>query len=187
MMGSCVIVGLRRLKTALRIALRDVVVNGIAQSVLVPRQVRGLILRPFGIRLGRARMEGRGFIGTGRLCVGSGSYLNYGCFLDPSAGITIGERVSIGPECMFITSSHDIGSTRDSRTSRLPGTEVKAGIVVESDVWLGARVTILPGVRIGAGCVVGAGAVVVSDCDSDGLYVGVPARRVKDLQLVSPI
>jgi acetyltransferase-like isoleucine patch superfamily enzyme len=30
-------------------------------------------------------------------------------------------------------------------------------------------------------CVVAAGAVVTGDCEPDGLYAGVPARRVRDL------
>jgi maltose O-acetyltransferase len=40
---------------------------------------------------------------------------------------------------------------------------------------------VLPGVTIGAGCAVAAGAVVTADCEPDGLYAGVPARRVRDL------
>ena len=37
------------------------------------------------------------------------------------------------------------------------------------------------GVTVGDGCVLAAGAVVTGDCEPDGLYAGVPARRVKDL------
>jgi len=38
-----------------------------------------------------------------------------------------------------------------------------------------------PGVSIAPGGVIGAGAVAASDTEPDGLYVGVPARRIKDL------
>ena len=38
-----------------------------------------------------------------------------------------------------------------------------APIVVEDDVWLGARVIVLAGVTIGAGSCVGAGSVVTDD------------------------
>lgn len=32
-----------------------------------------------------------------------------------------------------------------------------------------------------SGCVIGAGALVKNSCESNGLYVGIPARRIKDL------
>jgi acetyltransferase-like isoleucine patch superfamily enzyme len=40
---------------------------------------------------------------------------------------------------------------------------------------------IMPGVEVGPGCVVAAGAVVIKDCEPNGLYAGVPAKRVRDL------
>lgn len=45
------------------------------------------------------------------------------------------------------------------------------------------RAMLLPGVTVGKGCVVAAGAVVAADCAPNGLYGGVPARRIKDLDL----
>jgi len=36
-------------------------------------------------------------------------------------------------------------------------------VVIEDDVWIGARVIILPGVTIHKGAIVGAGAVVTKD------------------------
>jgi maltose O-acetyltransferase len=36
-------------------------------------------------------------------------------------------------------------------------------------------------VTVGEGCVIGAGAVLLSSTDKNALYVGVPARKVKDL------
>jgi maltose O-acetyltransferase len=36
-------------------------------------------------------------------------------------------------------------------------------------------------VTVGDGCVIAAGAVVAKDCEPNGLYVGVPARRARDL------
>ena len=48
-------------------------------------------------------------------------------------------------------------------------------------IWLGARVVVLPGVQVAPGCIVGAGAVVTRDTEPDGVYVGVPARRIRDL------
>ncbi len=47
--------------------------------------------------------------------------------------------------------------------------------------WIGLGVTILPGVHIGRGCVIGAGSLVTKDTEENSLYVGSPARKVRDL------
>ena len=54
-------------------------------------------------------------------------------------------------------------------------------INIEDGVWIGAEVIILPGITIGSGCVIGAGSVVAKDTEKDSLYVGIPARKVKNL------
>ncbi len=38
----------------------------------------------------------------------------------------------------------------------------------------------MPGVTIGDGCLVATGAVVAKDLEPNGLYAGVPAKRIKD-------
>jgi acetyltransferase-like isoleucine patch superfamily enzyme len=55
-----------------------------------------------------------------------------------------------------------------------------APITLGEDIWLGANVTIVPGVSVADGCVIGAGAVVTKDTQPMGVYMGVPARRVRD-------
>ena len=39
----------------------------------------------------------------------------------------------------------------------------------------------MPGVTISKGCVIGAGALVKESTEPNGLYVGCPAKRVKEL------
>ncbi len=52
-------------------------------------------------------------------------------------------------------------------------------VVIEDDVWIGSRVTILPGVTIGRGSVVGAAAVVTKDVPPYSVVAGNPAKVVK--------
>ena len=57
----------------------------------------------------------------------------------------------------------------------------KAGpITLVEDVWICANVTITANVRIARGCVIGANAVLTHDTEPMGVYVGVPARRLRD-------
>ena len=77
---------------------------------------------------------------------------------------------------MIITGAHALAGP-DERVGRL----TPRPVVVGAGAWLGAGVLVLPGVTIGSGCVVGAGAVVVRDCAPNGLYLGSPAVRIRDL------
>ncbi|WP_235508741.1 DapH/DapD/GlmU-related protein [Terrabacter sp. Root85] len=52
-------------------------------------------------------------------------------------------------------------------------------IHIEEDVFLGARVIVLPGVTIGRGAAVGAGSVVARDVPPGAVVVGNPAKLVK--------
>jgi acetyltransferase-like isoleucine patch superfamily enzyme len=54
-------------------------------------------------------------------------------------------------------------------------------VVIEDDVWIGAKASILPGVRIGRGAIVGTGAVVNKDVPPFTVVAGVPAKIVKEL------
>lgn len=110
--------------------------------------------------------------------IGEGSYINYGVYFDDNAPVTLGRNVAVGPNTMFVTASHTIGPSEH----RIMGEGDAMGpITVGDGTWIGARVTVLPNVTIGKGCVIAAGAVVTRDCEDDGLYMGVPARRVRDL------
>ena len=52
-------------------------------------------------------------------------------------------------------------------------------VIIEDDVWIGARVTILPGVHIGKGSVLGAGSVITADVPPYAVVGGNPARVLK--------
>ena len=54
-------------------------------------------------------------------------------------------------------------------------------IIIGSDIWIGARVTILSDVKINDRVVVGAGSLVNKNLESGYLYVGTPAVRKKKL------
>ncbi len=61
------------------------------------------------------------------------------------------------------------------------GKTIYGSIKIGNGCWVGANAIILPGVTIGDGVVIGAGSVVTKNCDSDCLYAGIPARKIKSL------
>jgi len=96
-------------------------------------------------------------------------FINQGCFFLDYGGITIGDRVLIGPRVTLSTAGHpvELAYRRDFITH--------APIHIEDDVWIGADVTVTPGVTIGRGSVIGAGAVVAQDVPAMTLLTGTPA------------
>ncbi|HBQ4551752.1 TPA: N-acetyltransferase, partial [Escherichia coli] len=49
------------------------------------------------------------------------------------------------------------------------------------NVQLGAGAIVLPGVEICSNIIVGAGAIVTKNLEEPGVYVGQPARKIKDV------
>ena len=52
-------------------------------------------------------------------------------------------------------------------------------VIIGSDVWIGARSTILGGIKVGNGAVIGAGSVVTKDVPAHAVVAGVPARVIR--------
>jgi acetyltransferase-like isoleucine patch superfamily enzyme len=80
----------------------------------------------------------------------------------------------------MIPANHNIDDP--DRPIRTQGLSCR-GIVIEDDVWIGARVVVLDGVTIRRGAVIGAGAVVTQDVPAGAISMGVPAKvkRYRDV------
>lgn len=91
--------------------------------------------------------------------------------------VVIGKNVMMGPDCMIYTSNHEM-SNLEIPMCQQGHTECNP-VVIGDDVWIGARVIILPGVHIGNGSVIGAGAVVTKDVEGYTVVGGNPARFLK--------
>lgn len=90
--------------------------------------------------------------------------------------VTIGENVMMGPEAVILTRNHRHDDT--TRPMIVQGYEPYQPVVIEDDVWIGRRVTILPGVTIAKGCIIAAGAVVTKSTEPYSVYGGVPAKKI---------
>ena len=102
-----------------------------------------------------------------------------GIGINASLGIVhIGNDVLIGKDLIAVTRNHRF-IDKDTLIRKQGYSEDKP-IYIGNDVWIGHRVTILPGVHIADGCIIGAGAVVTKDTEAYGVYAGNPAKRVKE-------
>ncbi len=152
--------------------------NVVAASPALGRAQRARILRRCGIGVRTAIVEpGCWFFGSD-VDLGEWSFVNHRCYFDSRDTITLGAQVALAPEVMLATSGHlPTGGPENRR-----GPYTSGPIHVGAGSWLGTRVTVLGGLTIGEGCIVAAGAVVTKDLDPNGLYGGVPARRLRDLE-----
>ena len=104
-----------------------------------------------------------------------------GCTISAGSSICIGDWVSIGSGAVISDGdAHPIDS--EERRAGLGG--ATKPIVIEDDVFIGARAIILKGVTIGKGAVIGAGAVVTKDVPEFAIVAGNPARVVGDSRKV---
>ena len=108
------------------------------------------------------------------LVIGNNSGIGVNCLL--SSGVSIGNDVMMGPECMMFTRNHK------SEDCLVPmwkqGFTGQKRINIGNDVWIGARVIILPGVAIGDGAIIGAGSIVTHDVEPYTVVAGNPARVI---------
>ena len=91
--------------------------------------------------------------------------------------VMIGKNVMMGPDVCVYAINHAFN--RVDIPMNFQGFAPEKPVVIGDDVWIGARVIILPGVRIGTGAVIGAGAVVTKDVPDYAVVGGNPARILK--------
>lgn len=91
--------------------------------------------------------------------------------------VTIGKNVMMGPDCMIFTRNHEFSDREQPMCTQ--GFSRTRPVVIGDDVWIGARVIILPGVHVGKGSILGAGAVVTKDVEPYSVMGGNPAKLLK--------
>lgn len=108
----------------------------------------------------------------GVLDIGDGVSINYGTAVSARRSVRVGHRTKIGPYCVIADSDLPF-------PLEVADGDRSAAIDIGDDVWLGGRVTILPGVHIGNGAVVSAGSVVSGDIPPNAVASGNPARVLR--------
>jgi maltose O-acetyltransferase len=156
--------------------------NLLPRSHRSDNQLRAFLLAKAGVNIGTCRVwdgiEIRPIGAASRITIGKGCFINSSVRLEcaPEVTIKIGDRVQIGSRCSFETMNHSVVLLEKNKRDGFP-----KSIVVEDDVWIASRVSILPGVTIGKGSVIAAGAVVTKDVPPFSLVGGIPARIIRQI------
>ncbi|MBD5324701.1 MAG: sugar O-acetyltransferase [Bacteroides sp.] len=106
--------------------------------------------------------------------IGKRVFINSGCKFQDQGGITIGDDVLIGHNCVIATLNHLADPDRRADMTAAP-------VTIGNKVWIGANVTILQGVTIGDGAIIAAGAVVTKDVPPLTVAGGIPAKVLKTI------
>jgi maltose O-acetyltransferase len=145
-------------------------------------RLRTAVLRAAGLRIGARSVVLGPLVLTGSarieelFSIGEQSQISGPLYADVGACLRIGDRVYLGHHVTLLTIDHEIGPHEQRCGSRCVGP-----IRIEDGVWIGSRVTVLPGITVGAGAVIAAGSLVNRDVPPDTLVAGVPARVVRHL------
>lgn len=140
----------------------------------------------------RTRALPKGRISIGKHCTGTPHiYSNM-----RTDTVVIGNYCSIGPDVIIIPAMGHVPDKEYEQfhLSTFPLAALKRNgwkdtyalpqkkgnyVRIGSDVWIGARVIILPAVTIGNGAIIGAGAVVTHDVPPYAVVAGVPAKILR--------
>lgn len=110
------------------------------------------------------------------ITIGKNVWVQQCCTFFDRGGITIGNDVFIAPKVNLITLNHVENPYERNSTVAKP-------IKICDRVWIGIAATIMPGVTVGENSIVAAGAVVTKDVPPNCIVAGVPARKIKDIEI----
>jgi len=156
--------------------------NKIFNNIKVLGLLRNFLYRiVFGIKVmtsieDHVLIKSRTLKNKGNLKVGKNVVLGVRVLLDAEGELIIGNNVTISRECMIYTHTHNIKEYKISED-----VVECSQVVIEDDVWIGARSIILPSAeKIGKGAIIGAGSVVTKKVDPFSIVAGNPAKVIGD-------
>lgn len=144
-------------------------------SKVLRRFVCKRIFARSGVKL---NVEKNAYFGNGK-DIRVGNYVGFGKnFKTLNRILTVGDELMMGEDVLFLGGGHK----HDDLTTPMgkQGGLGKTPLEIVGDVWIGARVIVLPGCkRIGRGVIIGAGSVVTKDVPDYAIVGGNPAKIIR--------
>lgn len=112
------------------------------------------------------------------------------CLIGEDAHITainsihIGNNVLMGKKVLITDNSHGASTSKmmDISPAKRP-LYSKGPVIIDDNVWVGEKVSIMPGVHIGECAIIAANAVVTKDIPAYSVAAGIPAKVVRSIRL----
>ncbi|MFP5042062.1 acyltransferase [Parasediminibacterium sp. JCM 36343] len=95
-------------------------------------------------------------------------------------GVEIGNNCLISSNCGISSINHIINSANRVNDPKDIGQHCKP-VKIGNNVWIGMNACILPGITIGDNSIIGSGSVVSKNVPSNEIWVGNPARKIKEV------
>lgn len=92
--------------------------------------------------------------------------------------ISLGEHVTITSGVKFVNHDGGVWVLRD----KYPKIDYLDKITIGNNVFIGLNSIIMPGAVVGDNTVIGAGSIVTGVVESNSVYAGVPARKLRTLE-----
>jgi len=109
--------------------------------------------------------------------LGSGVNVGTHCRIASQSRINIGASTLIAAYCYIGPGNHQQGNSEKPLIEQ--EMNIKGGVVIGTNCWIGTRATILDGVTIGDNAVVGAHSLVRDDVPAGAVVAGSPARLLR--------
>lgn len=109
--------------------------------------------------------------------IGEGVNIGTNCRIASQSKISIGASTLIAAYCYIGPGNHQQGEEGQPLIEQ--DMEIKGGVVIGSNCWIGARATILDGVTIGDNAIVGAHSLVRDSVPAGAVVAGTPARIIR--------
>lgn len=121
--------------------------------------------------------EGHSF--TPHIRIGNNVSIETDCHISAINRVEIGDGVLMASFVYISDHSHGKVTSEDFTTPPLERQLYSKGAIkIGNDVWLGEKVTVLPGVEIGEGSIIGANSVVTHNIPPHTIACGAPARPI---------
>ena len=121
---------------------------------------------------------------TGKIRIGDNCHIAANSIVSGGrqASVFIDDNVTIAYSCIIISRSNDYLGTHSPGINAIEKNELEleSSTFIEEHSLLGMRSSVLPGVRLRRGTATGAHSLVTKSTLEWSLYMGVPARRIKD-------
>lgn len=114
--------------------------------------------------------------------IGNNVWIGDDCHITAINKIIIGNNVLLGRK-IFIT-YHSHGEATKASISEAPSYRKlisKGPVIIEDNVWIGEKATILSNVKIGKNSIIGANSVVTKDVPENSVVGGIPAKIIKTI------